>query len=280
VKPPLSFRLVHLFLVMVLLACGLSAQAAKPPVFDCYKALDLAKARPALSREVVVAIDETTVFSADLVHSFTEKTLKTLEPGDRVQILVFSAASARHYLRELLTIELDQVPTDSGLRELPIRRAQELTQCVTLQRLQKTRAIEGVLRAGAAAGTSNIPASEILGALRDIGTRFAASEAPRRLLVLASDGLQHSAQVTFYDQRAIRKLDAQRELQVVRGKGLLANLAGVRVVFFGGGLAPPEAGFREQAELLGLESFWQLYVREAGGQLVAFGKPIPLVDFR
>jgi len=61
---------------------------------------------------------------------------------------------------------------------------------------------------------------------------------------------------------------------------LLSDLGGARVYVFGGGLAPPDAGFRDQAELVALESFWRRYVKDSGGELVAFGKPVPLVDFR
>lgn len=257
-----------------------AAQAAQPAAVDCYALLSLEKFKPAPSRELVILIDETTVFTPDLINTFTAKVGKTVQPGDRVSLIGFSAVSNKHHVKELASVDIDRMPEPAAERDLPVRRAGDLNQCVTLQKVTKGRAIETVLRAALKRASHTIPFSEIVGAFRDIGGRLKASEAKTRVVIVATDGLQHSATLTFYDHKAIRLLDAEKEATSLRARGLLSDLGGARVYVFGGGLAPPDAGFRDQAELVALESFWRRYVKDSGGELVAFGKPVPLVDFR
>lgn len=273
----------HIFTPVLLAMAGLLSAPwthAAPPAVDCYKVLSLDKFKPGPSRELVILIDETTVFTPDLVGTFAGKVGKAIQPGDRVSLIGFSAVSNKHHVHELLSIELDRMPEPAAERDLPVRRAGELTQCVTLQRAIKGRTIDAAVRAALQRASTAIPFSEIIGAFRDIGGRLAASDAPSRIVIVATDGLQHSATVTFYDHKAIRLLDPEKEAVSLRARGLLSDLAGARVYVFGGGLAPPDAGFRDQSELQALEAFWRRYIKDSGGQLVAFGKPVPLVDFK
>lgn len=273
----------HIFTPVLLAMAGLLCAPwshAAPPAVDCYKVLSLEKFKPGPARELVLLIDETTVFTPDLIATFAAKVGKAIQPGDRVSLIGFSAVSNKHHVHELLSIELDRMPEPAAERDLPVRRAGELTQCVTLQRAIKGRTIDAAVRAALQRASTAIPFSEIIGAFRDLGGRLNASEAPARLVIVATDGLQHSATVTFYDHKAIRLLDPEKEAVSLRARGLLSDLAGARVYVFGGGLAPPDAGFRDQAELQALEAFWRRYIKDSGGQLVAFGKPVPLVDFR
>ena len=257
-----------------------SSQAAQPTAADCYTLLSLEKFKPVPSRELVILIDQTTVFTPDLVNTFAAKVAKTVQPGDRVSLIGFSAVSNKHHVHELATVDVDRMPEPAIERDLPVRRAADLSQCVTLQKVTKARAIDTAVRVALKRASHTIPFSEIVGAFRDIGGRLKASEAKTRVVIVATDGLQHSATLTFYDHKAIRLLDAEKEVTGLRARGLLSDLAGARVYVFGGGLAPPDAGFRDQAELVALEAFWGRYIKDSGGELVAFGKPVPLVDFK
>lgn len=247
---------------------------------DCYQLLGLDKHRPAPVREVAVAIDLTTVFTPKLIEAFAGKLMKSMKPGDMVTVYSFSAVSNAHHLKELGRITFDRMPTGQEAEALPVRRSADLGNCIELNRVRKTKALDQLVRGVLAQASNDLPFSEILGAVRDIGASLKVSDAPARMLVLASDGLQHSALVSFYQQKAIRVLEAEREVSALKKRGLMPSLKGVRVYVFGGGLAPPDAGFRDQVELVALEEFWAHYVKEAGGDLVAFGKPIPLVDFK
>lgn len=268
-------------LVLAMLATvTVSSHAAPPPAVDCYKLLSLEKFKPGPARELVLLIDETTVFTPELINSFAGKVAKAVQPGDRVSLIGFSAVSNKHHVHELASVDVDRMPEPAVERDLPVRRAGDLSQCVTLQRVTKGRALDGAVRAALQRASNAIPFSEIIGAFRDIGGRLKASEAPSRVVIVATDGLQHSATVTFYDHKAIRLLDPEKEATSLRARGLLSDLAGARVYVFGGGLAPPDAGFRDQAELVALEAFWRRYLKDSGGELVAFGKPVPLVDFK
>ena len=220
------------------------------------------------------------MFPQQLVEELVAKVRKTIQPGDRVSLIAFSAMSRQHYLRVLTTVELDQPPNATAQRQMPVRRVAELDRCITLQRITMVKAVDEALRSALKRASNSIPYSEIVGAVRDIGTRLQASPAPIKILILGSDCLQNSPALTFHAQQAIRVVDPAREIAGLRAKGLLATLSGVRVFVFGGGLAPPDAGYRDQSELVALESFWAEYIKESGGSLVAFGKPVVLVDFK
>ena len=270
----LSVALVALCLVVVTTA------AMANPSADCYAHPALEKFRPVPSREVVIAIDETTVLPSPVTEALLAKLTKALQPGDHVFVVGFSAVSAEHFLQERGNLQFDRAPDAAVKKDMPVRRITELEQCVTLQHHARLQKVLGIVKEATARASSKIPYSEIIGAVREVGQHLQASDTPQRVLVLVSDGLEHSRHRSFYKDKGVRLLEPAGEVAAYRARGLLSNLKGARVYVFGGGLAPPEAGFRDQSELLALEGFWQRYVQESGGQLVAFGKPVPLVDFK
>ena len=53
---------------IVTLSAHLSSLAAQPAAVDCYALLSLEKFKPAPSRELVILIDETTVFTPEALR--------------------------------------------------------------------------------------------------------------------------------------------------------------------------------------------------------------------
>lgn len=244
---------------------------------DCYEQSQVAQFRPPPARELVVAVDETTLIPGPLAAELRRTINATLQPGDRVTLLAFSAISRERYVREVWHADIDQNPPPDRLRKLPAHRAQSVIRCTELQMGGSRKRVRTETEKLLAQGSASIQRSEIVFSLREIGTRLQASPVKDKVLVIVSDMIEHSAFGTFYAQRALALIDPVQEMDKVRAKGLLAPLVGVRVYVFGGGLASLTENYRDHPGVLALERFWSEYVKASGGQLVAFGKPALLV---
>ena len=259
------------FLIVVLGGCPSHAAA------NCYDRLELAKYRPPPTREITILVDETAPLSEALAGELLQRVGEAVRPGDRVSVIAFSTFTRARFLRELAVHTLDQAPTASAQRTMPMRRVRELEGCLTLTRAAIVKDVQKHIAQALKGASNEIAQSEIVLSLREIGARLRAVRASEKLLLLVTDGLEHSSVTSFYRNRAMRTIDPDAELERVRARRLLADLAGARVFVFGGGLSTAEGEARDHAALLALEAFWTGYVKESNGALIAFGKPALLI---
>lgn len=261
-------------LCTLLAVLGLSAPAHAA---DCFDELGVAQHRPPSTREVVIAVDETTLIPAHLATDLQRSLREAVQPGDHVSLLAFSAISRDRYVREAFQVTVEPAVSEALRHTLPVRRIRPLERCIELRREQTHRRVREQTNAMLQRASADIQHSEIVFSLREIGARLQASPVREKVLVIVSDMLEHSAFSSFYAQRALAVIDPAHEMDKVRVKALTAPLAGVRVYVFGGGLASITENYRDHPGLLALERFWNAYITASGGQLVAFGKPALLV---
>lgn len=261
-------------ILLLLVAIGLSAPARGA---DCFDEMRLAPYRPPVAREVLVAVDETTLVPPHLAADLNRTLREAVRPGDRVSLLAFSAVSRDRYVRETFQVTVEPALSDAVRRTLPVRRIRPLERCIELRHERANRAVREQTAAMLERASAGIQRSEIVFSLREIGARLQASPVKEKVLVLVSDMLENSAFSIFYAHRRLALIDPVQEMEKIRAKSLTAPLAGVRVYVFGGGLAAMDEAYRAPPNLLALEHFWSEYVKASGGQLAAFGKPALLV---
>lgn len=222
---------------------------------------------------VVVAIDRTTRLTETLRADAQKALAKALRAGDQIVFVTFAETSRTGHLREVAVLMVDTPPTAAQQRAVPMSKLKPLTNCLQLQLVRARRDLERLTHTLTEPSEGEAARSEIISALRDIGPRLQASGTRERVLVLLSDGLEHSSLASFYAHRGLRKVNAEGELATLKARRGIANLAGVRVYVIGGGLHAADVGARESTDLDDLQAFWTGYVEASGGKLVGFGRP-------
>jgi hypothetical protein len=244
---------------------------------DCYNQLRLDAFRPAPIRQVIVALDETTVLGESLTGDLIKSLTAAVRAGDRLTLIAFAGLTLKGHPRELFSVDMEAMPTAKVQDEMPVRRLRPLQACVEQSAARTRSAMQvEVLKAldGAAGGTYRT--SEIVLSVREIGARFQASKVPEKLLLLVTDGAEHSGLMTFYSRKELRAIDPAAMLDVVAKQQLFADLAQARVYILGLGVAVGDQT-RDQAVVLNLERFWLGFFQRSNSLAVAIGKPALLV---
>jgi hypothetical protein len=267
---------VALWLMTLGLAATSHADAiASSDARGCYESVDLERPAESLpTREIVVAVDQTTQLSERLVEKLLTVIDDAAVPGSRISMLTFSAYSARHYLHHELTLEMEQRPATASVQKIPLIKMRSLEHCWQLQAIRNKKRLNKTLVAATAGASSRIARSEIVNSVRTLALRLAGFPG-QKILVLVSDGIEHATEATgsFYEDGNLRRIDPQKEVQALQSSGQLARLSGVHVYFFGGAISPNATTYRDQEAVAALAEFWRLYVAASGGTLQEFGTP-------
>lgn len=254
-------------------AMGVRAEAAPAAAAECYSALRLAEFRPASRREVVIAVDETTVLGPSLGPDLIRRIQAALRLGDQVSVVGFAGLSRTHHAREVLTRALPPLPPDAVQDEMPMRRLKPLQACL-VEYTAKTREEIGANIAALQQQAEGqvFRSSEIVLALRGLGDRLRHTLTPEKLLIVVSDGAENSDLMSFYKDRILVAIDPEASLAKVKARGLLPSFKGVRVVMAGIGVAP-DTETRKQSVVLAVETFWRNYFAATGADAVTLGSP-------
>jgi hypothetical protein len=187
--------------------------------------------------------------------------------------MAFAGLSRTHHAREVMTCDLSPAPPAAVQDEMPMRRVKHLQACLATNAAQARDAVGATITDLQRQAEGQVfRASEIVLALRDLGDRFIRAPAPEKLLIVMSDGAEHSDLMSFYKQRALAAIDPEAALAQVKARGLLPSFKGVRVVMVGIGVAP-DTETRKQSVVLAVEAFWRSYFTAAGATSVALGSP-------
>lgn len=258
---------------LIFLAAMVAAMTSQAAPSDCYEATGLVPFRPQPAREIVLAFDETTVLPPSVASDFKRWVTTNLAPGDQITVILFSTFSRDRYLRVFAELQVPADPDPASVKNMPMNRARDLTDCLTSMRSKARSDVSTAIDQAASQASPEISRSELLASLREIGPRLQTSAARRKVLVLVTDGIEHSEIADFYENRNLRLINVDAELAKKKVTDVIAKLAGATVYIYGGGLAANSGFARESPALLALETFWLRHVTASGGQLVAFGKP-------
>ena len=261
----------------ILLACAWNAQAGvQNQVPSCYAANQIEPAdQLGYSRLIYVLVDQTVGWNADLEQSILDGLNANLTPGTKFVIAEFSAFSQGRYLNVVDTGIIENPLPARQFDNTPIQKSKIFNACLADQRPFAVALADRGLLAVLQNSTGSLNHSDIMSALQTVSMAIAADPAPKKLLLLASDGLENSAVASFYHHGNIRDIDARTELQRAGAAGLFGNFSGARVFVIGGAMAGPNsaAAYRSPQTLEHLAEFWRLYFEKSNAQLMAFGEP-------
>lgn len=243
---------------------------------SCYAATQLSKFRPALSgRELIVAIDATVDFPKELKDATFGQVMRYLQPGDQIRLFQFSANLGGNYLREPFTGLLEPSLSEKARNDIGMDSLRKIDICLKQQQQFFRKKLAQALVDSFGKSGSDIPKSEVLYSLKQIGNNLAADNKPAKSLLIVSDMLENSDFTSFYSNNKIRSIDAATELKKVEAKNLFTNLSGINVYVLGAGTITQadKKAYISGDQIQKLEAFWHQYFAKSNAQLGGFGTP-------
>lgn len=259
----------------LLLALVPAPAAAQRGVPSCYAAVHIDAAPPPPARAVFLFVDQTTALDPGLAASVRRNMQHLLVPGTAFTVASFSFFGPGHYATVLASGTLEQTvpaPLRPGVSSNGLLR---LDACLRQQGAFATQVALAAFAGAVSPNPAIFSQSEILASLRHLSAAVAAARVRDRVVIVASDMLEHSSATSFYRARALRLIDPAAELNRAAALGLFANFAGARVYVIGAGILPPQPGGngRTIPALNALEAFWTLWLHRSNARLAGYGHP-------
>ena len=110
--------------------------------------------------------------------------------------------------------------------------------------------------------------SEILKSLAQLSKAVRKAKPDTKFVVVASDMIEHSKNLSFYEKKRLRQIVPEQELAKARELGLLANFDDASVAIIGAGVIPEAEGgteVRDEKALSRLRLFWEDWVQASSG---------------
>jgi hypothetical protein len=271
---------------LCLASCGPSEQ--KPPAdrssrsasepASCYAMVKLESFAREPDRKIFVFVDQTTVFDDHLKRKISDGIKDFLgDQGGAFEIAKFSAFTKGSYASSVGEGFLETYNVDkSEEASQSVRSLEKLNECLKQQRpfvLGKARdAVDEVV----SLEEGDFSNSEVLASLVRFSRLVRESSTKEKVIIIASDMLEHSQATSFYKDKGIRVVDPQKELAHARELDLIGDFGGAKVYVIGGGLLSPSAGReagRDPEALKQLTDFWSQWVEASNGKLIEFGAP-------
>lgn len=254
-------------------------------VNSCYEMLKLEKPEAELSREVFVIIDQTISFPQEQRLSWTQDVIKKVEPGTAVTVVTFSAFISDRFAAIEFSGQMDVPPSQSERDNLPKRSLRGLDKCLIAQLNFGRQKVAEAMTAAFDGASLEIPRSEIIGTLKDISTNIVAqSPSVDKQVLLISDMLENSSDMSFYARNTVRKIEPEKEVSQVADMGNFGDFGGAKVFVAGAGTIAVKGKkqietYRDAASMSALEEFWSAYFDGSNATMVVFGKPSLLGRF-
>jgi hypothetical protein len=236
--------------------------------------------------ELIVAIDQTTPLSPSLKQLVADNVKTFLRPDNAFAIVAFSAYTQGRYT-EVLTSGRIEAPLPQAVRDdisKPV--LSKFEQCMARQPVQAAQLVGAALRSAFANSSGSIAKSDVLASLKAISQLAGESRSPHKVVLIVSDMLENSTAANFYsDQgRAVRRIDAEKELRTAEEAKLIGNFGGAKVYVIGAGLLTADAAnsraYRDPKTMQSLTEFWGSYFQKSNARLVEFGQPALLQPMR
>lgn len=251
--------------------------AERNDVPSCYAAAKITEFRSAPSgRMLTVVVDQTTPLTQDLQKKAWGHIKRFVQPGDALRLYSFSAYLEGHYTQLQYAGSLERPLEPSVIGNVPMMATRKLDGCLKGQPAVMFQRFGQAFARAMGKASSDIPRSEILFSLKEIGEDMRkAPEVQEHVLLILSDMLEHSDFGSFYVANGIRTIEPSIELAKVRKQNLIADFGNARVYVHGAAFVPTNIknGYRSGKMIQNLQGFWASYFEQSNAQLLGFGNP-------
>jgi hypothetical protein len=238
---------------------------------------------PVSARNYVIAVDKTTVLDEALTKDTVERAVRSLQAGDRIQLVSFSGLNKQQFIFTHFDARIDKQPSDAELNQkIPAAQVGKTQACFSRQpELVKKKVGDLLTELLTTPLANNQQAkSEIIKAIDSIAKQNLSADIPERQLLLISDMLENSDIDNFYAADWQTRLDKHQQIRILEKEHfLISNLQGARVFVAGAsavsGNAKQKIGLKERQAV---KQFWSHYFEISNGELKAWGEPALLSD--
>lgn len=269
-----------------LLLAGLPTAAASAGTVDdmpsCYAANQI---RPeggsAYDRLIYVVIDQTVAWNRQLETQVVDNAERLLQPGTKFVVADFSAFSQGRYLQVSHTGVIEKPLSAEQRENTPISKIGSFERCLSDEAAYGRKLAADSIAAAMQGSSGSLDRSDIMGSLQALAQAVRADSAIRKVVLVASDGLENSSVTSFYRRGAVALIDPGREMAKAKANHMLGNFGGAAVYIVGGAMLPPAAAgtraqrdqYRDPQVLHALASFWGDWFKASDATLVEFGEP-------
>ncbi len=280
---------VAIWISLILAGCRPAAARLSNDVPSCYAANQIAPAQgKTYDRLVYVLIDQTVGWNAQLERQIVDNVNQLLIPGAKFVIAEFSAYAQGRYLEVRRTGIIESPMPASQENNTPISKIGIFKACLHDQQRYAINLADQSIAHTMQASAESLDQSDIMAALKTISAAVRDDGAARKVVLLASDGLENSSVTSFYRAGTMRLINPAVELAKAENAALVGNFGGAKVYVIGGALMPPAKkgslasrnGYRNPQQLRALSAFWQLYFTKSNARLMEFGEPALVIPVR
>ncbi|TMJ15121.1 MAG: hypothetical protein E6G94_07915 [Alphaproteobacteria bacterium] len=263
-------------LLFLLLGVAPAAAQGVAPVPSCYARVPAAHLRPAAPvRRLYVIVDQTTSLDPDLTRTLRQNVARLVQPGTAFTVASFSAFQAGHHASVVASGYVEPAVPAGVRNSVSVPALKQLDACLRAQAGYGVRAALAGLARAQATGGGSFSQSEIMASLKQLAAPIGTLAARDKVVILASDMLEHSSATSFYAHQGLRRIDPRAELAKAEANALLAEFGGARLYVIGAGVLPPQSkdAGRTIQNLNALQAFWTEWFRRSHARLGAFGLP-------
>jgi hypothetical protein len=230
------------------------------------------------ARDYLILIDQTTLLNPALAKDASERILRSIKPGDRVEIVSFSGLNPEHFLLTEFDGRLDVPPTDSERgTAIPAALLRKAEACFAKQTVLARKKVGDTLGRLLGKPLEDSPGrSEILKAVASVAAQGIKS--PESLMLIVSDMVENNDVFSFYGKQGLAVPAADAALTTAKRYGLLADLHGARVFVIGAGYSSDDKYAPSLKVRENLRQFWLALFTSSNATLSAWGDPALVGD--
>ena len=245
---------------------------AVPSCYSRYR-VNLAPAPP--GRALFVLVDQTTALDPVLTQTLRQNVAHLVMPGTTFTIASFSAFRSGRYANVVASGTVEPPVPARKRGGISVPQLKKLDACLRAQAGYGIRVALAGVAAAQRVGAASFDQSEIMASLKQLSGPVAASSARDKVVIVASDMLEHSTATSFYEAKGLKTIKPALVMKRVADLRLFGNFGGARTYVIGGGVLPPQSrnAGRTIAALNALEDFWAGWFRRSNARLGTFGRP-------
>lgn len=228
--------------------------------------------------ELFVVVDQTTVFNIGLKQAIADNLRPFIRSGNAISVLQFSAFTQGHYTDVLASLKLDGLLSQAERNAVSKPILNRFDRCISNQPSQASAIIGMALKSVFVGSSNGIEKSDVIASLKDISTKVARSKAKRKIVLIGSDMLENSSISSFYSKQAVREINPDAEMALIKQNSMIGNFGNAEIYVVGAGLLAEDvsqnkAVYRSPQVMNALRTFWSDWFTKSNATLVDFGQP-------
>jgi hypothetical protein len=235
--------------------------------------------------ELFVLVDQTTILDDQLKQQVADQVRPFLVAGNSFSFLTFSSYSQGKYTQIVVTGVIEQKMAMVLRNDVAKPLLAKHDKCMARQPQIASQAAGAALKFSFDGTSNDLAKSDIYASLKDISGKIRQSPANSKIVLLVSDMLENSSISSFYQNQSVRRINPEKELQLVSDNKMFGDFGGARIFVIGAGLLSEDARskkgiYREPQTMSALQNFWRIYFEKSNAQLIEFGQPALLNPIR